>query len=418
MQLQLTACPASGRLTYGSEADRCLAALLAADWAPFLVLGSSESVQAELAAGALSPEAVEAAVAADGGVPVALCMPLRQLLALGSVAAGAALSSASGGEGGGDPLDDGPSPSEAEADVWVCGRLRRVLGKRLCTALDFGAVRPSQRPGSALVGSQRASLAVVQVPLPPDPAAARLGQAAAGRAAAPRVVEVAAWPCDQMWRLVPDSSAVVAGAPGAGGVGIGSSGGASGSGRPPQDAAGQLRLPEIESLVTWELSGYCSGAGVVATPAAACDPEAAPAGDGLRHKLPAGQQQQQQLPGLPLLPPAPQQPCATTGGGSSGSASSGGGLLLRISLLHVELAVLAHLSGEPELLAACRRSAATGGSAYEHVAAVWAAAAGGLQVAGSGDGDPYHSALIGAATAEAAVQALVHQWRCAGWGHG
>ena len=40
--------------------------------------------------------------------------------------------------GSSDPFEEG-APPEEEAEVWVLGQLQQLLGKRLRTALDFGA---------------------------------------------------------------------------------------------------------------------------------------------------------------------------------------------------------------------------------------------------------------------------------------
>lgn len=94
--------------------------------------------------------------------------------------------------------------------------------------------------------------------------------------------------------------------------------------------------------------------------------------------------------------------------GSCGGGSAGAGTLLRVDLLHVELAVLAHLSGQPELRAAC----SSGGDAFQHVANCWAAAAGQLEVPGSGGGGGSRqpALLIRGALVAAVVQCLAHGW--------
>lgn len=394
VQLRLEVCTASGRLTYGEQLDRHLAALLAAQWSPFQAAGSNQSLQAELASGALSAEAIAAAAAAGGGLPVVLCVPRRQLAARG----GGLRPAAEGSSDASDAFDDG----ETEAEVWVCGRLHHVLGKRLCTALDFACGRSS---GPCSGGSsQRPSVAVVRVPLLQDDDAARLDAAPFGAswAATPRGTELT-WPCDQMWRLAGPSAAILSGAVGGGGI---ISGCSSVEDHQPQAAAAAAALSPLtlQGAVTWGLAGYCSGAAVFAAADAGAANTAAAGGaavDGsLRRKAPHNQQQGQEQ-------------C------SDDASSDGSSLLLRVQLENVELAVLAHLSGQPELQAACLRYSSGGspggtGSAYEHVSNMWAAAVGQVEVPGSGAGgagQPQPPVLISATAVQAVVQALVHHWR-------
>ncbi|PSC69888.1 helicase and polymerase-containing TEBICHI [Micractinium conductrix] len=91
-------------------------------------------------------------------------------------------------------------------------------------------------------------------------------------------------------------------------------------------------------------------------------------------------------------------------------------LLLRADVLHVELAVLAHLSGQPELQQCCAEAAEAAGSggvatldAYQRLGHCWAAAAGRLDVPGTGaPGSP--PVLVCGGTAAAVVHSLVHAW--------
>ena len=416
VRLQLEACATTGALTYGGQLDRQLSALLAAEWCPFLVGGSNQSVQAELTAGSLTPEAVAAACSpgSSRGLPVALCVPRRQLQAAG-------LASAAGGAeapGSMDALEEGPP--EEEAEVWVLGQLQQVLGKRLRTALDFGAEQHSMHSSRdhSSSGSQRASMAVVRVALPPSQEQGRLNSAAFGAnwAATPSSISIT-WPCDQLWRLDRRLSAVLCGSAGAGG--ISSAGSATCQQQQQQWEPGGVAAaaaaagpgpPLAGDLVSWGVSAYCSGAAVFAAGSTA--PSAPGNETGLQHKghhhhhhqqQQRGQQQQQAAgPGRPPMP-------------SSGPCS---GLLLRVELRHVELAVLAALSGEPEMAAALQRFTPSGGTssgsspsggsgssrdAYEYLSNVWAAAAGQLRVPGT-------ELLISGATAAAVSQALLHQW--------
>lgn len=424
VRLQLEACAATGALAYGGQMDRQLSALLAAEWCPFLVGGSNQSVQAELAAGSLTPEAVAAAcgLGSSRGLPVALCVPRRQLQAAGVASA------AGGAEAPGrmDAFEEGPP--EEEAEVWVLGQLQQVLGKRLRTALDFGAEQHSMHSSRdySSSGSQRASMAVVRVALPPSQEQGRLNSAAFGAnwAAAPSSISLT-WPCDQLWRLDRQLAAALCGSAGAGGL---SSAGSATCQQPQQQqnhhhhhhhqqqwepggvaaaaaaAAAGPGTPLAGDLVSWAVSAYCSGAAVFAAGGAA--PSASGNETGMQHKgrQQCGQQRQQQAAG-PVRPPMP----------GSGHCSS---LLLRVELRHVELAVLAALSGEPEMAAALQRFTPSGGAssgsspcgssgssrdAYEYLSNVWAAAAGQLRVPGT-------ELLISGATAAAVSQVLLHRW--------
>ena len=419
VQLRLTACSTTGRLTYGSELDGQLGALLAAEWSPFLAAGCSLSVQAELADGSLTAEAVAAAVASGSGGPlVALCVPRRQLLVRGSGVAAMEGTVGDAPHTGGDPaaaaaadpFGDGPPDEEQQQELWVTGRLVSIPGKRLRTALDFGAGQaPQERQPAGNSGdgasstSQRTSLAVVQVLLLPQ-----AGSLDGTSAAMPGSLELQ-WPCDQLWRLMGPSASVLSGSSGGGGIRSGGGGGSEHAPNPPQP---QLLPPRAPSSL-WDLSGYCSGA--AAFSAASTAP--ASVGDSLRHKAPAGQPGQQQQQGAAVQA---SRPAATSVGGIS---SSGSALLLCIQLQHIELSVLAHLSGQPELQAACRRagSGGSGGSgnhAYDELSNYWAAAARQLEVPGSGGGGgagggaagQQPGVLICAGTAEAAVLCLVHGW--------
>lgn len=157
-----------------------------------------------------------------------------------------------------------------------------------------------------------------------------------------------------------------------------------------------------DQMVSWGVSAYCSGAGVFAAGSAALA-AASCHETSLQHK---GQRQQQQ--GVAAGP----------GRATLRSSMQCSSLLLRVELRHVELAVLAALSGEPEMAAALQRCAAGGGAstssnsprgdgrsrdACEYLSNVWAAAAGQLQVPGT-------ELLISGATAAAVGQALVHHW--------
>jgi hypothetical protein len=285
----------------------------------------------------------------------------------------------------------------------VTGRLVSIPGKRLRTALDFGAGQaPRERQQAGATGdvassssSQRTSLAVVQVLLLPH-ASSRDGSSAT----MPGSLDLQ-WPCDQLWRLMGPSATVLSGTSG-GGIRSGSGGGSGHAPTPPQPQLVPFQAPP--SL--WELTSYCSGAAAfsAASTAPAC------AGDSLRHKAPAGQQGQQ-LQGAAVQGSKP----AATSSGDSGS----GGLLLRIQLQHMELSVLAHLSGQPELQAACRRGNRGGsGNAYDELSNCWAAAARQLEVPGSGGGGGaggdasghQPAVIICAGTTEAAVLCLVHGW--------
>ena len=371
VQLQLRVCSTSGRLAYGDELERHLTALLGAEASPFVLSGCSQTVHGELAAGGLTREAVAAAAAAGGGMPVAICVPCRQLLA-GAAAAGPTVGEAPYGS---DP--DGP-PEEG-TDVWVCGRLQEILGKRLCTALDFGPSPHSSPDGGG--SSQRVSLAVVRVAQLPDSNAARLDSAAFGSSwpAAPGTITLT-WPTDQLWRLCGPSAATLVGSAG----GIASSSGAASSQQQQQQQPGARQLrPPPDATIPWSITGYCSGAAVFAAADPAAGGAEAAASDGLHHKA-----QQAAAAGQRSVAP----------GGDSGS------LLMRVELQHAELAVLAHLSAQPELQAACT----AGCGAYERLSNVWAAA-----TAAANGGQlhvPATGVLVGAAAARAAVHALVHCW--------
>jgi hypothetical protein len=433
-------------MTYGSEADKYLASLVAAAWTPLTAAGASLSVQAELEQGSLTAEAAAAAAAASngigGGLPVAFCVPRRQLAAL----AASGTSSAAAADLGTDapPEDD----EEEEQQVWVAGLLTAIVGKRLRTALNFGAAQQQEQQrrridGSSCYdnsggcstgsGSQRASIARLRVPLLPDETA-RLQCAMAGGTGwgpTPSTVELQ-WPCDQLWRLCGPSAALLAGMCGAGGIACGGGSGGGGSSARQEQApasgtageaaaqAGQAAavsgVAEVPGpLVSWGLQGYLSAAGVFAATPCAVPNNPAVLGERPHKALAAAA--------------AAQQPASLfnlSGGAATGAAgccnNGGSGLLVRLELRHVELAVLAHMSGQSELLAACRSSG--GGGAYQQVGNCWAAAAGQLEVPGSrgagsggaaGGGQP--PLLISGGTAEAVVQCLVKGWSSRKLGH-
>ena len=393
--LQLGMCAASGRITYGSHLERQLTALLATPvWCSFSASGCETSVQGELACGSLTADAVAASAAGGPGLPVVLRVPRRTLVSCGAPAAAAEPGSAASGDAGmlAGAFDDDSLPEE-DQELWVAGVLRCILGKRLRTYLDFGAEQTTppaaqHDPGGSGDGSsQRASLGAVRVALPPD-GGSRLGSlsGSSARTAAPRTLELH-WPCNQMWRLAGPSAAALAGAACCtGGISCSSS---SGTLQQQQQAAEQqLAAPPPDPLVSWGLRGYCAGGGAFT----AADLSGSPA-DTLAHKPAAAAAQQQQQA----------TPISTA-------------LLLRADVLHVELAVLAHLSGQPELQQCCAEAAEAAGSggvatldAYQRLGHCWAAAAGRLDVPGTGaPGSP--PVLVCGGTAAAVVHSLVHAW--------
>lgn len=389
-RLQLSVSAAAGRLTYGQELDRQLAALLDAEWCPFLAAGCSTSIEEELAQGSLTVEGVAAAAAgATGGLPVALCVP-RQLLRPDAGGAHVGEAAAGGGSEGslsGDAGSEGPPEGEQQGDAWVAGVLLGIVGKRLCTALDFGEGRQEQHGQAGGVGaacSQRATLAAVRVARLPDEDS-RLGSAAGSgfvQAAAP-TLEIR-WPCNQLWRLVGPSAAVLGGSTG-GGLCCASSLEQLGS-----VAAEAAEAAQPPNAAGWTLQGYCCGASTLT----AGDSSSGGGSSGFRHKIPCGQLQQ-----------AAQQ--AQQG---VEEAAPSAGLLLRADLQAGELAVLAHLSSQPELLAAMR-SSGSAGEAYQRVSHCWAAAAGRLDVPGTGNaGTGQPPVLVSDTVAEAVAHALVHGW--------
>ena len=409
VRLRLETCSATGRLSYGPHLDSRLAALLAADWCPFLACGCNLSVQAELEGGSLTEEAVAAACRSSGGaLPVALCVPRCQLSARSSSSSAAAAAAAAAAS---DPFGDVP-PEEVEEQqqVWVAGLLTAVVGKRLCTALDFGAQQEQPHGADGSSSSQRARLARVRVPMLPAEDS-RLDSAAAGGSwpAAPSTVELQ-WSCDQLWRLAGPSAAVLVGGSGTGGIvsGTGGSGGSGGGHQQRRQQSGAAAACEAAAApplpgpqVSWGLHGYCSGAAVFAASRHGVAEAGHAAESGRRHKAPSLQQQQ-------VL----QEPAAAVAGFAPHSGGSQGGLLVRVELQHLELAVLAHLSGQPELQAACR----SGAGAYQHTSNCWAAAAGQVEVPGAGNGGDAGGALgpppllITAGVATAVARCLAHSW--------
>ena len=291
----------------------------------------------------------EAVAATPGGLPVVLCLPRHQLAA----AARSSSRSPSAPAPTPEPAGDSP-PDEHELQVWVAGQLLEILGKRLRTALDFGGQQHQQQPAPHC-GSQRASVALVRVAQAPH-ADGHLGSDANSWATAPTTTDLPVL-CDQLWRLEGPVATILGG--GLGGITSG------GSAAELQDMPGAAAVPPLapSTLVSWGFQGCCSGASVLAA------------------------------------------------AGHASSPACSGGLLLRIELQHVELAVLAHLSGQPELQVACRSVA----GAYQSASHCWAAAAGQLHVPGSGSpggagGPAQRPLLICAATAEAVALSLVHSW--------
>lgn len=373
--LQLSVSAASGQLTYGQELDRQLAALLAAEWCPFLAAGCSSSVEEDLAQGSLTAEGVAAAA----GLPVALRVPLRLL----RPAAGSTCADEGAPGDSGEALFPGDAPCGAPpednqlGDAWAVGVLLGIIGKRLCTALDFGQEQQGQQrqAGGGASCSQRATLAAVRVALPPQEES-RLGSSAL---ATPSIRELH-WPCSQLWRLVGPSAAVLGGDAGGG---ILCAAGNERLGSSAAEAAPPASPPDV---VGWALHGYCCGASILAAPGRSTG---GGVGEPLRRSAHGQPQQAQQV--------------------QEGDAPPGG-LLLRADLQAGELAVLAHLSSQPELLAAMR-SGGSAGQAYQRVSHCWAAAAGRLDVPGTGNAAAGQApVLVGEAVAEAAAHALVHGW--------
>ena len=361
LMLQLSTChpSGSGLLTYGDAADGALAAVAGVEWAPFLTLaavGGPEglSLQQELADGAVSAEAVNSMPL---GVPVVLAVPRCQLQSASPAAAAAAA------EGGATPvgswLTAPEQQQERQEEVWVCGRVVEVLGKRLRTALDF--THPEQQ-----AVSQRVSMAVVRVP-------ALLSTAHSGCAqweGPPPVLDLL-MPCHLMWRLAGPSAEV---------LGNGCSSGTS-------SRVGAV-LPPPAQLGLWQFQGYCSAQGVLT----ACAEAALKASASRAGKEQQQQEEEEALPEQGVCQENPQ--------------------VLVVRLRHLELLVLAQLSGDPALQEACRTA-----DPARHVAACWAAAAHQVAIGGGGSsggegggGGAPHAVLICAATAEAVAQALCYGW--------
>lgn len=390
VRLQLSVSAAAGRLTYGQELDCQLAALLTAEWSPFVAAGCSASIEEELARGSLTAEDVAAAACASRGLPVALSVPQRILRPDGASAP--ARQAAAGGSAEASPAvyfsNGGPSEDEEQGDAWVAGVLLGIVGKRLRTALDFGEEQQERRQaqqgqaGSGGAGcSQRATLAVVRVARLSDEES-RLGSAA-GVGSVPAAVPTVDlhWPCTQLWRLAGPSAAVLAGSA-VGGI-------CCGAGADHHEFAAvqpaQAALPP--EAVGWTLYGYCCGGSAFTAGYRSGGSRSA----GLRHK-PASAQ-------LQLAEQQPQQLYEVAGG-----------LLLRADVQAGELAVLAHLSSQPELLAALH-SSSSAAEAYQQVSHCWAAAAGRLDVPGTGNaGAGQPPVLVSEAVAEAVAHALVHGW--------
>lgn len=390
VRLQLSVSAAAGRLTYGQELDRQLAALLAAEWSPFFTAGCSASIEEELARGSLTAEDVAAAACTSGGLPVALSVPQRILRP--EVASAHACQAAAGGSAEASPAvyvsNGGPSEDEEQGDAWVAGVLLGIVGKRLRTALDFGEEQQERRQaqqgqvGSGCAGcSQRATLAVVRVARLPDEES-RLGSAAVvGSVPAAVPTLDIQWPCTQLWRLAGPSATVLAGSA-VGGICCGA-----GADHHEFAAVQPAQAPRTREAVGWTLHGYCCGGSAFTAGYRSGGSRSA----GLRHK-PASAQ-------LQLAEQQPQQLYEVAGG-----------LLLRADVQAGELAVLAHLSSQPELLAALH-SSSSAAEAYQQVSHCWAAAAGRLDVPGTGNpGAGQPPVLVSEAVAEAVAHALVHGW--------
>eukprot|EP00887_Chlorella_sp_A99_P004871 scaffold4.g4871.t1 len=326
LALQLSTLDMAGKLTYGEDADKALAAVAGLEWTPLLALGAlggpqGLSLQQELMQGSVSGEEVDGAA---GGVPVALAVPRWQL--------------GGGGSGGASSTPDqllalAECEEQDQEEVWLCGHVVRVLGKRLRTALDF--TQPPE-PWGGTASPQRVTMAAVLVTPPPGEDRSCCASGGSWRPAPPPLeLHV---PCSALWRLTGPAADVFGGG---------------GGFHPPAQLGG------------WRLGGFCSALGALALE---------PAPDGASS----------QLEGV-------------------WRSTGGTGLLMAVRLLRVELLVLAQLSGERGLRAAC-----TSAEPYRHVAACWAVAA--RQVAGGGGGEGQRPLLISERAAEAVAQALCHSW--------
>ena len=376
----------SGLLDWGEALTPALGVLLGAHWAPLQCTVSHARVQEELAEGSLHRDSLP-------GLPVALYLPRDQLLPAGAAGRGGPAAVAGSGDASPDPYQEEPGPP---AQLLVAGLVVELSGKRLRTAFDFSQEGPGGG-GSGCPGGpagQRPDMALVRVPRLP-PAEAGSGSGAAGPAgggrgpgaeplASPGYVELHC-SCADMWRITGPLEAVLR-----------SSGGGGGGGGAWEAPGGRQQAQQGQ--------GQGDEAGPGARRAAPAAPREASLHTVWGYASAAGW----------LLPGS---------GGGGGEAS----VLLCVRLQHLELLVLAALSGDPALLAAVSRaqqaqrgpSTSTSGSPgsaggscadpYAHLSDIWATAAGQVAAGGSADGQRL-GVLLTAGAARAVAHALVHGW--------